>query len=127
MNLTKNQKVLVGILHFLPVIGLITYFVFLFSFIFGNIQNLEHHSGKELPIEFFKDFLGAFIVIMLTVLISIGVKVFDIIHLTKSNKNDTKNKILMWILLFVFAGTIAEIVYYFLEILPEKKENNTDL
>jgi hypothetical protein len=128
MDLTKNQKLLVGILHFLPVIGFISYFIFLFSFIFGNIQSLDHHhSGQEMPIEFFKGFLGAFAIIILTVLISIGIKIFDIIHLTKSNKNDTNNKILMWVLLFVFAGVISEIVYYFLEILPEKKENNTSL
>lgn len=127
MNLTKNQKVLVGILHFLPVIGFLTYFIFLFSFIFGNIQNFEHQSNQEIPVEFFKGFFAAFAIIILTVLISIGIKIFDIIHLTKSNKNDTKNKILMWVLLFIFTGVISEIVYYFLEILPEKKENNNSL
>ena len=128
MNLTKNQKVLIGILHFLPIVGLVAYFIFLFSFIFGNLQNFEHHSqDQEMPVEFVKGFLGAFVVIILTVLLSIGIKIFDIIHLTKSNKNDTNNKILMWILLFVFTGIISEIVYYFLEILPEKKENNTSL
>jgi len=127
MNLTKNQKILIGILHFLPVIGLATYFIYLFSFIFGNIQNMDHHSNQEMPVEFVKGFIGAFVIIILTLLISIGIKIFDIIHLTKSNKNDSNNKILMWVLLFVFAGVIAEIVYYFLEILPEKKEKNHSL
>ncbi len=33
----------------------------------------------------------------------------------------------MWVLLFVFTGIISEIVYYFLEILPEKKEEIEEL
>ena len=128
MNLTKTQKTLIGILHFLPIIGMIAYFVFFFSFFIGNIESLEKDSLEgNPPIAFFRGFIGAFVILILTVLISLGIKIFDIIHLTKSNKNDTNNKILMWVLLFVFTGTIAEIVYYFLEILPEKKEEIEEL
>ena len=123
MNLTKTQKILIGILHFLPIIGVIAYLFFFFSFFIGNIENFENENlNGAPPIEFFKGFIGAFIVLMITILLSLGIKIFDIIHLTRSNKNDTKNKILMWVLLFVFAGTIAEIVYYFIEILPDRKE-----
>lgn len=128
MNLSKGQKILLGILHFIPLLGIAAYFVFLFSFIFGNLDHFQANAEQAPPEEFFKVFIGAFIIIILTVLISIGIKIFDIIHLTKSNKGDKNNKILMWVLLFVFVGMIAEIVYYFLEILPEKKaEENTSL
>ena len=127
MNLSKNQKILLGILHFLPLIGIITYFYFIFSFVFNNIENLGTHPDEQPQLEFFKGFFAAFIVIILTLLVSIGIKIFDIIHLTRSNKDDKGNKILIWVLLFVFTGIISEIVYYFLEILPEKKENNTSL
>ncbi|MVO10530.1 hypothetical protein GOQ30_15255 [Flavobacterium sp. TP390] len=71
---------------------------------------------------FFRSFIGLFVIIILTVFIALGIKIFDIIHLTKSNKNDTNNKVLIWILLFVFTGIISEIIYYFLEIVPDKKE-----
>ncbi|WP_445456357.1 hypothetical protein [Flavobacterium sp. HNIBRBA15423] len=128
MNLTKTQKTLIGILHFLPIIGMIGYFVFFFSFFIGNIESLEKDSLEgNPPMAFFRGFIGAFVILILTVLISLGIKIFDIIHLTKSNKNDTNNKILMWVLLFVFTGIISEIVYYFLEILPEKKEEIEEL
>ncbi|HJS00112.1 MAG TPA: hypothetical protein VJ780_04175 [Flavobacterium sp.] len=128
MNLTKTQKTLIGILHFLPIIGMIAYFVFFFSFFIGNIESLEKDSLEgNPPIAFFRGFIGAFVILILTVLISLGIKIFDIIHLTKSNKNDTNNKILMWVLLFVFTGIISEIVYYFLEILPDKKEEIGEL
>jgi magnesium-transporting ATPase (P-type) len=127
MNLTKSQKVLVGILHFVPVIGIVAYFIFIFSFIFGNIERFDNHHNEPPPVEVFQGFIGAFVIIILTILVTIGVKIFDIIHLTRSNKNDTNNKILMWVLLFVFVGVIAEIVYYFMEILPEKKNDNDSL
>jgi uncharacterized membrane protein len=122
MNLTKTQKLIIGILHFLPIIGLITYLVFFFSFFIGNIENIQKDSleGKP-PFEFFQGFISIFIVLILTMFISLGIKIFDIIHLTKSNKKDTNNKILTWVLLFVFTGIVSEIIYYFLEILPEKK------
>lgn len=125
MNLTKTQKIVIGILHFLPIIGMIAYFVFFFSFFLGNLEHFENevHTGKP-PVTFFSGFIGAFVILILTVLISLGIKIFDIIHLTKSNKNDSSNKILMWVLLFVFTGTISEIVYYFIEILPEKNNPN---
>jgi uncharacterized membrane protein len=125
MNLTKTQKILLGIVHFLPIIGLIAYLVYFFTFFLGNIENLESHTGKQPSMEFFSGFIGVFLVLIITILISIGVKIFDIIHLTKSNKNDKSNKVLIWVLLFIFVGMIPEIVYYFLEILPEKKQEIT--
>lgn len=127
MQLSKNQKLLVGILHFLPILGIIGYIVYLFSFIFGTISSIEHNPNQPPPPEFFAGFIGIFIILIITILISIGIKIFDIIHLVKNNRNDTGNKVLLWILLFVFAGTIAEIVYFFLEILPEKKQQQTEL
>ena len=127
MNLTKSQKVLLGILHFLPVLGIIAYFIFIFSFIFGNIEKFDNHNNEPPPLEVFQGFIGAFVIIIFTVLITIGIKIFDIIHLTRTNKGDKSNKILTWVLLFVFVGVIAEIVYYFLEILPEKENDNDSL
>jgi len=124
MHLSKTQKIIIGILHFLPIIGIIYYFYFFFSFFFVNLEGLETDSldGKP-PIALFQGFIGAFIILILTGLVSLGIKIFDIIHLTKSNKNDRGNKVLIWVLLFIFTGNISEIVYYFLEILPEKNHD----
>lgn len=122
MNLSKQQKTLLGILHFLPIIGIIAYIWFFFSFFFNNIQALENHDPNVPPTEFLSGFFGAFLILIITLIIALGIKIFDIVHLVKSNKNDTSNKILIWILLLVFTGIIGEIVYYFIEILPEKKQ-----
>jgi magnesium-transporting ATPase (P-type) len=127
MQLSKGQKTLIGILHFLPIVGFISYFVFFFVFIIGNIENIENNGNNPPnPAQFLSGFIGAFLIIIVSILIAIGVKIFDIIHLVKSNKNDTNNKVLMWVLLFVFTGIVSEIVYFFLEILPEKRNKITE-
>ncbi|WP_130734887.1 hypothetical protein [Flavobacterium sp. J27] len=123
MNLTKNQKILIGIWHFLPIVGFIFYIIYFFSFMIGNIGEF-HKSALEghPPTAFFQGFASIFLILIITGIASIGIKVFDIIHLTRNNKNDTNNKVLIWVLLFIFTGTISEIIYFFLEILPDKKE-----
>jgi len=126
MTLSKNQKVLLGIAHFLPIIGIISYIICIFSIVFGTIASIDqHHPQGPPPPEFFSGFIWVFVILIITVFVAIGVKILDIIHLVKNNKGDTGNKVLLWILLFVFAGTIAEIVYFFMEILPEKKKDTT--
>lgn len=122
MELSKNKKILIGILHFLPIIGVICYLVYFFTFFINTIGTIENQPQNEFPMEFFKGFFMAFVIIIITVMISIGIKIFDIIHLVKNNKNDKGNKVLIWVLLFVFTGSIGEIIYFFLEILPEKKD-----
>lgn len=127
MELSKNQKVLLGILHFLPIIGIITYIVYFFSFIFGTIMEAEMNGSEPDPQQFLGGFIIVFIIFMVSILLAIGIKIFDIIHLVKNNRNDTGNKVLIWILLFVFVGTIAEIIYFFMEIMPDKKQEKTEL
>lgn len=122
MELSKNKKILIGILHFLPIVGFIFYLVYFFTFFINTIGTIENQPQNEFPMEFFKGFFMAFVIIIITVMISIGIKIFDIIHLVKNNKNDKGNKVLIWVLLFVFTGSIGEIIYFFLEILPEKKD-----
>ncbi|AWM13582.1 hypothetical protein DI487_06710 [Flavobacterium sediminis] len=103
---------------------MIAYFIFFFSFFINTIPSFENQDQENPPADVLSGFLSAFVIIIITMFVSIGVKVFDIIHLTKSNKRETGNKVLVWVLLFVFTGIIGEIVYYFLEILPEKKPEN---
>ena len=120
MELTKNQKVLVGIIHFLPIAGIILYFIFFFSFFLDAMAVAQHHPDDSNPSVFFRGFIGMFVILIITILVSIGIKVFDIIHLVKSNRNDTGNKVIMWVLLIIFTGSIGELIYFFLEIAPNK-------
>ncbi len=90
---------------------------------FMNISNgVNNGEGGPFPAEFMKNFFIAFAIIAITSLIGIGILIFDIIHLTRSNKGDTTNKVLIWILILIFSQGIGSIVYYFVEILPNKKK-----
>ncbi len=126
MQLSKSQKIIIGILHFLPIVGFILYIIFFFFFFLGTIENIGKNGTEPNPAEFFSGFIGAFLIIMISVIIAIGIKVFDIIHVVKTNKNDTGNKVLLWVLLFIFTGSVGEIIYYFMEILPEKNDKITE-
>ncbi|MBQ0151509.1 MAG: hypothetical protein KBS61_01280, partial [Chryseobacterium sp.] len=112
MNLTKNQKILTGIFHFLPIVGIIC-FLFTFFSMFISIPNgVNDGEGGPFPAEFAQSFMIAFILVAVMSFVSLGILVFDIIHLTKSNKGDTKNKILIWILILLFSQGLGSIVYY---------------
>jgi hypothetical protein len=127
MDLSKNQKILVGILHFLPIAGIICYFIFFFSFFLDMVVTAAHHQPQANPSSFFRGFISIFVILMITILVALAVKIFDIIHLVKSNRNDTGNKVIMWVLLIIFTGSIGELIYYFLEILPGKNQEVQEL
>jgi Na+/proline symporter len=111
MNLTKTQKTFVGILHFAPIIGIFLYMVAFLDSLLQQFQ-MEKHNGEP-PVEFFAGFASIFIILAITILAGFATLIFDIIHLVKSNKNDTNNKILMWVLILLFAQGIGGIIYFF--------------
>lgn len=123
MNLTKTQKTIVGILHFAPFIGIILYIIAIVGFVILNVPEMEQQNHGEPSPGFFAGFASIFIILAITIFTGIATLIFDIVHLVKSNKTDTNNKILMWVLILLFAQGIGGIIYFFLEILPEKKNN----
>ncbi len=123
MNLTKTQKTLIGILHFAPILGIFLYIFAIVGFVMMNVPEMEKHHNGEPSAEFFAGFASIFAILAITIFTGFATLIFDIVHLVKSNKNDTNNKILMWVLILLFAQGIGGIIYFFLEILPKKKNN----
>ena len=121
-KMKKSSKILLGILTVLPLILFTLYFVNFFSSFLTHFHELENNTG-EFPIEFFRSVFGAFIFLILAIVIRLGLMIFYIIHASDNRKNDTTKKI-MWILILVFIGTIGSILYYFMEIYPS---NNNKL
>ncbi len=116
MKISKNGKILIGILTlaqlFVVLFGIIWFFSTLFPvLITGNeeaIQNLLILSVAKFVIMF----------ILLTIL-SIGLQIFYIIH-AGMNKHISKAMKVIWVILLFFVGFIVEVVYFFMEIVPEK-------
>ena len=123
----RSTKIWLGVLTFLPIFFLALYFVFFFQFFFDMFDSVGHHSNNADPAimaDFFKSsFIYMFLFILTGSLISLGLMVYYIVHAHKNPANDSSKKI-MWTLILIFAFTISSIVYYFVEILPSKHEDN---
>jgi hypothetical protein len=89
---------------------------------FPELQNNSH----EVPINFIRSVFGAFIFLILAVIIKLGLMIYYMIHASDNINNDNTKKII-WILILVFIGTIGNIIYYFMEILPSDKNKITTL
>ncbi len=111
-------KFWLGVFTFLPLIFLILFFGFFFIIFLENINELENNHG-EIPIEFIQSFFWIFVLIILMATVSLGIKIYYIVHTNNNAANDTSKKI-MWTLLLIFTGIIGSIVYYFIEIIPLK-------
>jgi hypothetical protein len=94
---------------------LIGYAIMLFS-IFSNLPQMEHMRGGP-PMALFGG-LGVFLVLVfLMVLVSLASLVFYIVHAANNPNLKENNLLLIWILLFIFASGIAQLIYWIIEIL----------
>jgi heme/copper-type cytochrome/quinol oxidase subunit 4 len=64
------------------------------------------------------------ILIIVMALVSLGIKIYYIVHANQNTESDTNKKV-MWTLLLIFVGTVGSIVYYFVEIIPTKPKEIT--
>jgi tellurite resistance protein TehA-like permease len=114
--MSKNTKILVGVLTILPFISIIAYIWAMIKMI-SEISN----AGSAPDALAFSGFASMFIMIGITVLLSIGLLIYYIVHAV-NNKSLTSEERLMWILLFVFISTIAFMIYWVLRIWQDKDE-----
>jgi Trk-type K+ transport system membrane component len=114
--MSKNTKILVGVLTVLPLISIIAYIWAMIKMIseISNAGSAPHDLA-------FSGFASMFIMIGITVLLSIGLLIFYIVHAV-NNKSLTSEERLMWILLFIFISTIAFMIYWVLRIWQDKGE-----
>ncbi len=123
MNLTKNQKIGIGILTFMPIVFFIGYLLSFFLIFFGAFSDISQNTfdGDSGPTaSFFTGFALAFIFIILAIISGLAAMVLHILHVSKNEKLKTQtNGQLLWILVIILANGIGGIIYYFIEILPE--------
>ena len=107
------------IILFIMMLG---YFVFLFS-VLSNIPELEQAHNE--PPELFVQWIGSFIiVIFLVILLSVASLVFFIVHAVQNPNLKQGNMLLLWILLFIFVGGLGELIYWLVEIVSKRSEND---
>lgn len=127
MKLSKNQKIGIGILTFMPILCFIGYIVSFFVIFFGEIATgsdggFEQNGASSGT--FFTGFAMAFVFLILAIFSGLAAMILHIVHITKNEKLKAQsNGQLLWILVIVFANGIGGVIYFFIEILPEPKPN----
>jgi hypothetical protein len=107
-----------GFFALAPLISLVLLFVGYGAFLFSIFSNLPA-GGKPDPstvlgsLGFFMTFL------FIMVLISLASMVFYIVHAANNPNLRENNLMLIWILLFIFASGIGQLIYWIIEILSK--------
>lgn len=114
--MSKNTKITLGIITFLPILFYIYYFIGFFNMM-SSISEIEA-SGN--PDEFMSEFMGLFASMGLASLMTLGLMIYYIVHVTQQKMYDS-NERLMWILILVFTSSIGAIIYWCVKIWPEAK------
>ncbi|WP_373073098.1 hypothetical protein [Zeaxanthinibacter enoshimensis] len=118
-----NNKFWQGFFALAPLVSLILlifgYLFFIILAIGGDIGDNGHmdevHGLLMGGIAFF------IIVVLLVVLISFASLVFYIVHAAKNPNLQGNNMLVVWILLFLFANGLGQLIYWIIEILNKKE------
>jgi len=124
-SMSNGAKIFLGICTFMPLfLGMCLVFVYLSilpDLIYHTSQSGDPHEFVHLYFSKLFNF-RFFALLMLLVIIKLSLIIYYIIHAVKYVTKSEGEKV-MWILLFVFLGTIPFIIYYFLKIVPMPAKN----
>jgi hypothetical protein len=124
--MSKNIKIVVGLLTLLPLVGIIFY---MWAF-FRMFVAITTNAGASDAVAFEENFASFFGMLMLIMVFNIGLLIFYIVHVVQ-NKALTSDERLMWILLFIFISFISFGIYWALKIWGEGDktipENSTQI
>ena len=114
--MSKNNKILLGILTFLPVLGLFLSIAFMIS-AFKTIAI----EGAPDAVMLSGSLQSAVMIIAFFAILSLGLLIYYIIHAI-NNKALSSDERVVWILLFVFISQIAVIIYWIMKIWNVKED-----
>ncbi len=117
--MSKGSKALIGILTFLPIVLGLAFMFYYLMMIKDIVLSMPQDGDPQI---FLRNNILSFIntPIILLILSMIGLHIFllvyYIVHAAKYSANQSEK--VLWILLFIFIGTIAFIIYFFMKIIP---------
>ncbi len=115
--MSKNKKIVLGILTFLPIVLLVLYFIF-FGFFFMEIFQSAQNNTEPNSQFMIGNFIVLFLLITVLVISALGMMIYYIIDISNNKTLDSNNR-LIWILLLVFGGFIANAIYWYLYVWKE--------
>ncbi len=117
MNLSTTQKVVLGIFTILPLVLLPFLFFQIFYTFLVDLHDLIDNGPPDLESqrEFFFAIMRFMIPSMILSLVSLGLLIIYLIHVSKNNSLNTTER-LVWILILIFAGVIGFPIYWYMQI-----------
>ncbi|MDE3249791.1 MAG: PLDc N-terminal domain-containing protein [Bacteroidota bacterium] len=111
--MTKSRKLLLGILTLLPIVLTIVFLASFFSFFIGMIRS----GGDEQMAQewILGNFLWIVLMSVILGLLHLGLLIYFIVHAI-NNGLVSSNERIVWILVFIFVGTIGMPIYWYLRI-----------
>lgn len=119
--MSKNSKLFLGIMTFLPLVFMGLY---MFSIV-ALLRNITDPSFHEHPDAIAINIMPMMAYIGITALISIGLLIYYIIHISRNPKFKTgaqSNSMILWILIVLLTGFLGMLAYFIVEIWPEKPD-----
>lgn len=116
--MSTGSKVFLGIMTFLPIVAVIALIIFWVSFIVSVVDAPYSASNDQ---EMTQGFIKFGIGIAVTALLSIGLTIFYAVHAWRNQRMNESNRT-AWLLINIFGGTIAHLIYFFMHITPKHAE-----
>ena len=118
MNLSKTQKIVIGVFTLIPFL-MIPYIIYeVFYFVMHTISISQQREPD--PADIFAGVLSFIGPVILCFLISLALLIFYIIH-SISNKTITTAERVIWVIVFIFIGSISFPIYWFMRLWNEGK------
>lgn len=116
-----NNRTLQGFLAIAPmalfVLIFVVYFATFFS-MFTNIETLE--NSNNIPTGFLTGIGVVFVILFLTLIISLLSFIYFIVHVAKNPNLEQNNMRVVWILIIVLVGGLGNLIYWLAEIQTKK-------
>ncbi|MBT8264118.1 MAG: hypothetical protein HKN52_00190 [Eudoraea sp.] len=110
-----------GFFALAPIIMLVVFFIAYFAFLFFLFSDIDALENSDVPASLVLGNIGVFLFfIFFMVLISLGSLVYYIVHAANNPNLRENNMLLIWILLFVFANGIGQLIYWIIEIVNKR-------
>jgi len=118
MSLSQAQKIIIGVFTLIPFL-LLPYIVYeVFHFVMDTIRLSQ--QGEPDPADIIAGILSFIGPVILCSLISLALLIFFIIHCV-TNKVITTTERIIWVVVFIFIGSISFPIYWFLRLWNEGK------
>ncbi|MDH3795921.1 MAG: hypothetical protein OER83_03515 [Flavobacteriaceae bacterium] len=100
---------------------IICYLLFLMA-IFSNAADGGFDHYEDDPFAMMGGITAFFLFIIFVILISLGSLIFYIVHAVQNPNLRGNNLLLVWILLFIFANGIGQMIYWLVEIVSKRNK-----